>query len=121
MVIVCKKDGSLHFCIDYRQLNAAVTIKAVFPFPRIDDLLDQLQGKCVFCTFDARRGYWQIPLSAESKQKTVFITHEGLFEFGVMPFGLCNTPATFQKLMQKILSRLDIFSNVYIDDIFYFF
>ena len=118
VVIVCKKDGSLCFCIDYRWLNA-VTKKDVFPLPRIDDLLDQLQGKCVFSTFDSRRGYWQIPVSAESKQKTAFITHKGLFEFGLMPFGLCNAPATFQRLMQKILSGLGSFCNVYIEELWW--
>ena len=86
VVIVNKKDGSLRFWVDYRQLNA-VTKQDVFPLPCIDDLLDLLQRKCVFSTFDTRRGYWQIPVSAESKQKTAFITHEGLFEFDVMPFG----------------------------------
>ena len=119
VVIVRKKDGSLRFCVDYRQLNA-VTKKDVFPLPHIDDLLDQLQGKCVFSTFDTRRGYWQISVSAESKQKTAFITHEGLFEFDVMPYGVCNAPATFKRLMQKILSGLGSFCNVYIDDILIF-
>ena len=93
-VIVRKKDGTLRFCVDYRRLQA-VTKKDVLPLLSIEDLLAQLQGKCVFSTFDARREYWQIPVSAESKQKTELITHEGLFEFDVIPFGLCNAPATF--------------------------
>ena len=111
VVIVRKKDGSLRFCVDYRQLNA-VTKKDVFLLPCIDNLL------APHSMLEEDTG--QIPVSAESKQKTVFITHEGLFEFDVMTFGLCNAPATFQRLMQKILSGLGSFGNVYIDDILIF-
>ena len=100
VVIVRKKDGSLRFCVDYRQLNA-VTKKDVFLLPCIDNLL------APHSMLEEDTG--QIPVSAESKQKTVFITHEGLFEFDVMTFGLCNAPATFQRLMQKILSGLGSF------------
>uniref|UniRef100_A0A1X7UZ01 Reverse transcriptase domain-containing protein n=1 Tax=Amphimedon queenslandica TaxID=400682 RepID=A0A1X7UZ01_AMPQE len=119
VVIVRKKDGGLCFCLDYQCINA-VTHKDVFPLPRIDDLLYQLQGKCVFSTFDASSGYWQIPVRPESEEKTAFVTHEGLFQFEVMPFGLCNAPATFQRLMQKILFGLSSYCNVYIGDILIF-
>ena len=113
VVILRKKDGSLCFCVDYRQLNV-VTKKDVFPLPCIDDLLDQLRGKCVLSTFDTQRGYRQIPINVKS---TAFITHEGLFKFDAMPFGFSNTPATFQRLMQKILSGLGSFCNVYIEEL----
>ena len=119
IVLVKKKDGTLRFCVDYRRLNA-VTHKDTFPLPRIDDLLDQMQGKKVFSTLDAKRGYWQIKVQEESKEKTAFVTFEGLYEFRVMPFGLCNAPSTFQRLMQRILQGLGSFCSVYIDDILVF-
>ena len=119
IVLVRKKDGSLRFCADYRRLNA-VTRKDVYPLPCIDDLLDQLGGKKVFSTLDARTGYWQIRMEESAREKTAFVTMEGLYEFCVMPFGLCNAPATFQRLMQKALSGLggeEPFCSVYIDDV----
>ena len=74
VVLVRKKDGSLHFCIDYRSLNA-VTKADVFPLPRIDDLLNQL-GKSKF--FSTLAGYWQIKVQPESREKTAFVTNNGL-------------------------------------------
>ena len=88
--------------MDSRQLNA-VTRKDVYPLPRIDSLLDQLSGKRIFSTPGARTGYWQIRLEEKSVEKTAFVTMDGLYEFRVMPFGLCNAPATFQRQMQKAL------------------
>ena len=118
VVLVKKKSGDLRFCVDYRRLNP-VTRKDV-PIPRIDDLLDQLGGKKVFSTLDAKRGCWQIQMESSSREKTAFITQHGLFEFRVMPFGLCNAPATFQRLMQRVLAGLESFCSVYIDDIIVF-
>ena len=95
----------------------------VYPLPQIDDLLDQLDGKRVFTTLDARTGYWQICMQEEFREKTAFATMKGLYEFCVIPFGLCNSPATFQRLMQKTLAGLggDVpFCNVYIDDVIVF-
>ena len=103
--------------MDYRRLNA-ITKKDVYPLPRIDDILDTLGKTKYFSSLDLCSGYWQVELDKESRQKSAFATHQGLFEFVRMPFGLCNAPATFQRLMQVVLAGLDwdICFN-YIDDI----
>ena len=97
-IVLAKKDGSLRFCVDYCHLNA-VTTKDVFPLPRIDDLLDKMRGKSVFSVLDAKTGYWQIQMGENSREKTAFITSEGLYKFQVISFGRCNAPATFQWLI----------------------
>lgn len=120
IVLVPKKDGTTRFCVDYRALND-ITIKDVFPLPRIDDLLAALSGAKYFSSLDAASGYWQVPMRSADISKTAFICTEGLFEFTVMPFGLCNAPATYQRMMQSILSDL-LWKCcfVYIDDILVF-
>ena len=124
VVLVRKKDNSYRFCIDYRSLNA-VTKGDAFPLPRVDDLLDQLgQSKC-FSTLDLAAGYWQIPVDEQSREKTAFATPEGLFEFRMLPFGLTNAPAVFQRLMQRVLAGLKSSDgascvSVYIDDVLIF-
>ena len=102
--------------MDYRKLNAATT-NDVFPLPRVDDLVDCLGGAKIFTTLDEASGYWQIPMSTNCQPLTAFTTHHGLFEFRVMPFGLCNALSTFQRWMQLVLSGLEDICSIYIDDI----
>ena len=104
-VLVRKKDGNVRWCIDYRRLNK-VTKKDVFPLPLIEDCMDALQGNVWFSKLDANSAYWQIPLESSAREKTAFITKDGLFEFVRMPFGLCNSPATYSRAMGKILNGL---------------
>ena len=117
VVIVNKKNGEKRFCIDYRKLNKE-TKKDNHPLPRIDDMLDRFQGSNWFTTIDLASGYWQVEMEEEDKEKTAFITYEGLYEYNVMPFGLCNAPATFQRLMHIVLGDL-IYTKapVYLDDV----
>jgi hypothetical protein len=117
VVLVTKKDGSFRFCIDYHKVNN-VTRKDAYPLPRIDDTLEMLAGSNWLTTIDLLSGYWQVELEHSDREKTAFATRDGLFHFKVLPFGLCNGPATFQRLMSIALSGLQWTSClVYIDDI----
>ena len=117
IVLVKKKDSTFRFCADYRKVNS-LTRKDAYPLPRINDTLDTLAGSKWFTTLDLLSGYWQVELQKEDQEKTAFCTQEGLFEFQVMPFGLCNAPATFQRLMDMVLAGLQ-WSHclVYLDDV----
>lgn len=114
---VPKKDGGTRLCIDFRRLNA-ITIDDKMPLPRINDVIDRLQGNKFFTTLDVKWGYWHIEMDPDSVDKTAFVTHEGHYEWLVMPFGLKNAPATFQRILQRILGPLLYKGAInYLDDI----
>ncbi|GBG75096.1 hypothetical protein CBR_g19609 [Chara braunii] len=120
VLFVPKKGGTLRMCIDYRGLDA-ITVKNAERPPRIDDLLDRVQGCRYFTKIDLKSGYHQIAIRPEYQHKTAFQTRYGLYEFVVMPFGLCNAPGTFQHAMNRIFHEyLDKFIVVYLDDILIF-
>lgn len=119
VVIVFKKDGSLRICIDFRKINSVSEFDA-YPMPRIDDLLDRIGAAGYITTLDLCKGYWQVPLEVSSRPYTAFRTPAGLFQFTVMPFGLHGAPATFQRLMDKVLQGCEEFSAAYLDDVVIF-
>ena len=121
VVLVRKRDGSLCFCTDFRKLNS-LTVKDSHPLPHICETLESLAGAAHFSTFDMNSGFWQVPMHEESKQYTAFtLGSMGLYECESMPFGLCNTPPTFQRLMQNCLGELNLtYCLIYLDDVIVF-
>ena len=118
VIFVTKKDGSTHFCVDYRWLKS-LTTKDAYPLPRIDNSLRLLGNQQWFSTMDLAIDRWQC-LQKQSG-KAAFVLTEGLFQFRVMPFGLCNAPATFERLMDRVLCGMR-WSRclVYLDDVISF-
>ena len=118
VILVQKKDGALRFCIDFRQLNAR-TKKDSHPLPRGPETMESLVGTRYFSTVDLKSSFWQIKMAEESRQYTAFTVGSlGIYEFLRMPYGLCNMPATFQRLMQNCLGELNLqYALIYLDDV----
>lgn len=115
-----KKDDSIRFCVDYRPVNF-ITKKDAIPLPRIEDIFDTTAGSKLFSTIDLKSGYWQIEMEPEAREITAFAIGNELWQFTVMPFGLCNAPATFIRVMNKVLRGLiGKICQVYLDDILIF-
>lgn len=115
IVMVRKPDGSNRVCVDYRKVNK-VTVFDPEPMPRMEDIFAELAGSNYFSKFDFSKGYWQVPMKIDDRDITTFVTHRGLFRFTVMPFGLVNAPATFSRIMRKLLDQLRSLKN-YLDDV----
>ena len=98
IVVTAKKNGGIRMCTDLREPNKAVVIDS-FPLPHIDELLANLRGAKVFSTIDLANAYYQLPLHEDSRDITAFITHEGLFRFRRVPYGLVSASSAFQKMM----------------------
>ena len=121
VMLIWKKDGGLHFCIDFRKLNAR-TKKDSYPLPRIQETLESLEGSHKFSSFNFKSGFWQVEMDETSKQYTAFTVGSlGFFECERMPFRLCNAPVTFQWLMQNCLGKLNLtYCLIYLDDVITF-
>ena len=121
VVLVQKKDGTLHFCMDFRCLNAHMK-KDLYPLPQIQEALESMAGSAHFSSMDFKLGFWQIKMALCLQKYTAFtVGNLGFYEFTHMPFGLCNTPATFQHLMQNTLGELNLtYCVIYLDDIMVF-
>ena len=114
-ILVPKPDGSYRMCTDYRKVNC-VTKTDTFPIPRMDDCIDKV-GKARYVTkFDLLKGFWQVPLTDRAKEISAFVTPDGLFQYKVMPFGMKNSPASFQRLINKVIADLEG-CEAYIDDV----
>ncbi|CAM4549050.1 unnamed protein product [Caretta caretta] len=116
VVLVPNPDGEICFCVDYRKLNA-VTRPDNCPMPCTDELLEKLGQAQFISTLDLTKRYWQVPLDESTKERSAFITHVGLYEFNVLPFGLQNAPTTFQRLVDGLLVGLEEYAVAYLDDV----
>ena len=114
-VLVRKPDQTFRPCTDFRKVNNG-TKPDSFPLPRIDDCVDQVGSAKFVSKFDLLKGYWQVPLSKQAREIAAFITTSGLYSYSVMPFGLRNPPATFQRLMNMVVAGLEGCA-VYLDDV----
>ena len=121
VVLVQKKDGTLLFCVDFRCLNAH-TKKDSYPLSWIQDALESMVGSAHFSSMDFKSGFWQIKMTPGSQQYMAFtVGNLGFYKFTCMPFGLCNAPAMFQRLMQNTLGELNLtYCIIYLDDVIVF-
>ena len=120
VVMVRKKDGGWRMCVDYRRLNSVTKFDS-FPLPRLDEALDAFAGATVFSSLDLAMAYHQVPVKPSDVEKTAFVTHVGLYEMSKMPFGLCNAPSTYQRLMAGVLRGLiGRICLAYLDDVIVF-
>ena len=115
VVRIPKKDGMVRFCIDYRKLNA-ITVYEPEPMPDPQVLFSELTKSNFFSKIDLSKGYWQIPLAQEAKNKTAFVTPDGQFRFCYLPFGLVNAPGKFTLLIRALFKDEPCVVN-FIDDI----
>ena len=111
---VPKKGGLKRFVVDYRRLNEK-TIRDRMPIPNIEELLDSISQSSIFLPIDVASGYWQVPLSESAKEKTAFSLSNNQYQFNLMPFGLANSPDTFQLLMMEVTKGLPF--TPYLDDV----
>ena len=119
VVMVEKKDGSLRMCVDYRALNGK-TIPRTFPIPRINELLDKLNGAKIFTLLDLKSGYHHIPMAEKDRKKTAFVLPDSKFQWKRLPFGLVGAPFSFAAVMKDILQGTEAFTATYFDDILIF-
>lgn len=116
IVCVAKKDGGVRIACDYRYLNS-YTVGDAYPMSTINETLSKIGSSRIISTFDAKSGYWQIPVAEEDRWLTAFVTHDGLYEWVRMPFGLKNAGATFVRAVRSVLEPICDFSESYVDDI----
>ena len=114
-ILVPKHDGGFRFCTDFRKVNDK-TKSDSFPIPRIADCIDQIGNAKFVSTFDMLKGYWQVPLTQRAREISAFVTPSGLYQYKVMPFGMKNAPATFQRMVNKLVRDIDGCEG-YIDDV----
>ena len=105
VIVIKKKCGSTRVCIDYRRINRKI-VKDRYPLPLIEDLLDKLQSARVFSTLDLKNGFFHVSVEEKSRKYTAFVTHRGHYQFLKVPFGLCNSPAVFQRFINRIFQDL---------------
>ncbi|CAC5401483.1 unnamed protein product [Mytilus coruscus] len=116
VVLVKKKDSSIRFCVYYCSLNQ-VTFFDPRMMPRMDEILNKVSRSRYTSKIDLTKGYWQVPLDADVRRKSAFVTSFGHFQFTVMPFGMVNAGATFVRLMQKVLCGHEDYADSFINDV----
>ena len=114
-ILVPKPDGTYRLCTDFRKVNS-VTKTDSYPIPRIDDCIDKIGSAKFVSKFDLLKGYWQVPLTERAREVSAFVTPDGLYQYKVMPFGMKNAPATFQRMIHSLLRHLEG-CEAYIDDV----